>query len=199
MFYRLLSWRGGRSCYGYHRLYSASSHGFSLARTGVVSLEMVVILCGRCPYMFLKLYIQARYLGGTTRKAGKLLKATIVQQSFIGNLSQHSLHSIEFCRSQQFPKKKKKKKKTERNLVFGVFLGVGDLFVARLCLQHLFVFFVGSWTLDNCRDPWEVWCSVILLHTYSVPWREFAKNLMEKVFQDLRGNIQRSTANHRFS
>ena len=38
MFYRLLSWRGGRSCYGYHRLYSASSHGFSLARTGAVFL-----------------------------------------------------------------------------------------------------------------------------------------------------------------
>ena len=72
-------------------------------------LEMVVILCGRCPYMFLKLSIQARYLGGTTtREAGKLLKATIVQQSFIGNLSQHSLHSIEFCRSQQFPKKSRK-------------------------------------------------------------------------------------------
>ena len=45
MFYRLLSWRGGRSCYGYHRVYPASPHGFSLAKTGVLS-------------------IQARYLGG---------------------------------------------------------------------------------------------------------------------------------------
>lgn len=56
--------------------------------------------------------------------------------------------------------------------------------------SNIFLYFlVGSWTLENCHgDPSEVWCSVILLHTYSVSRPEFAQiGVGGKMIQHSRG------------